>query len=98
MAFSDLKLIKIFLPLTLFVVAGVAMTTPLRAAALGARSASAQAPNPARPVGTIKSVSGNNIILATDAGEDVTVVVKEGPRPLAVEHRPQDCKEAEPLI
>src|SRR5437016_4189781 len=109
MAFSDLKLIKIFLPLTLFVVAGVAMTTPLRAAALGARSASAQAPNPARPVGTIKSVSGNNIILATDAGGDVTVVVQEGARLLQiflpglhakqprVEPGQKDLKEAAPI-
>ncbi len=97
MAFSDLKLIKIFLPLTLFVVAGVAMTTPLRAAALGARSASAQAPNPARPVGTIKSVSGNNIILATDAGGDVTVVVQEGARLLRVEPGQKDLKEAAPI-
>jgi len=97
MAFSDLKLIKIFLPLTLFVVAGVAMTKPLRAAALGARSASAQAPNPARPVGTIKSVSGNNIILATDAGGDVTVVVQEGARLLRVEPGQKDLKEAAPI-
>jgi uncharacterized membrane protein YgcG len=97
MAFCDLKLIKIFPPLTMSVVAGVAMTTPQRAAALGAPSASAQAPNPARPVGTIKSVSGNNIILATDAGGDVTVVVQEGARLLRVEPGQKDLKEATPV-
>jgi hypothetical protein len=94
MAFCDSKLIKIFLPLTVFVVAGATMTTALRAAA---PKASAQAPNAARPVGTIKSISGNNIILSTDAGGDVTVVVQEGARPLRVEPGQKDLKEAVPI-
>ena len=97
MAFSDLKLRKIFLPLTMVVVASVALTTPPGAWALGARAASAQAPNPTRPVGTIKSISGNNIILATDAGGDVTVVVPEGARLLRVEPGQKDLKEAGPI-
>ena len=97
MAFCDVKLIKIFRPLTMVVVTGVAMTTALGTTALGARSASAQAPNPARPVGTIKSVSRNNIILSTDAGGDVTVVVQEGARLLRVEPGQKDLKEAVPL-
>ena len=94
MAFCDQKLIKIFLPLTVFVVAGATMTTPLRAAA---PTVSAQAPNAARPVGTIKSISGNNIILSTDAGSDVTVVVQEGARLLRVEPGQKDLKEAVPI-
>ena len=97
MAFCDSKLIKIFLPLTMFVAACAAMTTALRATAVGAPSASTQAPNAARPVGTIKSVSGNNITLATDAGGDVTVVVQEGAQLLRVEPGQKDLKEAVPI-
>jgi len=97
MAFCDSKLIKIFLPLTMFVAAGAAMTTALRATPLGAPAATAQAPNAARPVGTIKSVSGNNITLATDAGGDVTVVVQEGAKLLRVEPGQKDLKEAVPI-
>lgn len=97
MAFCDSKLIKIFLPLTVFVVAGATRTTALRAAALGARTASAQAPNTARPVGTLKSISGNNIVLSTDAGGDVAVVVQEGARLLRVEPGQKDLKEAVPI-
>lgn len=97
MAFCDSKLIKIFLPLIVFVVAGATCTTVLRAAALGAPAASAQAPNAARPVGTLKSISGNNIVLSTDAGGDVTVVVQEGARLLRVEPGQKDLKEAVPI-
>ena len=97
MAFCDSKLVKIFLPLTVLVVAGATMTTALRAAALGAFSSSAQAPNAARPVGTVKSVSGNNLVLATDGGGDVTVVVQEGARLLRVEPGQKDLKEAVPI-
>lgn len=97
MAFSDSKLIKIFLTLTVFVVAGATMTTALRAAALGAPTASDQAPNAARPVGTFKSISGNNITLSTDAGGEVTVVVQEGARLLRVEPGQKDLKEAVPI-
>ena len=97
MAFCDSKLIKIFLPLTVFVVAGATMRAALRAAALGAPAASAQAPNAARAVGTIKSISGNNIILSTDTGGDVTVAVQEGARLLRVEPGQKDLKEAVPI-
>lgn len=97
MAFCDSKLIKIFLPPIVFVVAGATSTTVLRAAALGAPAASAQAPNAARPVGTLKSISGNNIVLSTDAGGDVTVVVQEGARLLRVEPGQKDLKEAVPI-
>ena len=94
MAFCDSKLIKIFLPLMVFVVAGATSTTVLRAAA---PAASAQALNAARPVGTLKSISGNNIVLSTDAGGDVTLVVQEGARLLRVEPGQKDLKEAVPI-
>src|SRR5215472_3426675 len=97
MAFCDSKLIKIVIPLTLFIVAGATMTAALRAAALCRSSSSAQTSSAARPVGTIKSVSGNNLVLATDAGGDVGVVVQEGARLLRVEPGQKDLKEAVPI-
>src|SRR5207245_4933325 len=42
-----------------------------------AQGSSAQTPAAARPVGTIKVISGNTITLTTNAGSDVTVVVQE---------------------
>lgn len=56
----------------------------------------AQAPNAARPMGTIKSIFGNTIILTTDGG-DVTVRVQDGARLLRVEPGQKDLKEAVPL-
>ena len=97
MAFCESKPPRFLLPLCLFAAAGATMTTALEAAALGAPSASAQATNAARPVGTIKSISGNNIILVTDAGGDVSVVVQEGAKLLRVEPGQKDLKEAVPI-
>jgi hypothetical protein len=56
--------------------------------------ASTQTPNAARPVGTIKSISGNNLILTTDAGSEVTIQVQDGARLLRVEPGQKDLKEA----
>lgn len=92
MVICELRVIKEFLPLTLLAVAGATVTT-----ALPARPARAQASNAARPVGTIKSVSGNNIVLATDAAGDVAVKVQEGARLVRVEPGQKDLKEAVPI-
>src|SRR5882724_7839956 len=48
--------------------AGQAQTAP---------QTSAQSASSARPVGTIKAISGNTIMLTTDAETDVTVLVQE---------------------
>ena len=92
MVFCDSKVIRGFLPLTLLAVASATVTT-----ALGARPASAQASNAARPVGTIKSLSGSNIVLAADAGGDVTVAVQQGARLVRVEPGQKDLQEAVPI-
>lgn len=63
----------------------------------GAQTAGAQASNVARPVGTIKSISGNNIVLTTDAGGDVNVVVQDAARLVRVEPGQKDLKEAVPM-
>ena len=58
---------------------------------------SAQAPAPARPVGTIKSISGHTITLTTDAGNDVTVLVEEVTRLVRIAPGQKDLKEAAPI-
>ena len=64
--------------------------------AIGAQATGA-ASNAARPVGTIKSVSGNNIVLTTDAGAEVNVTVQEAARLVRVEPGQKDLKEAVPI-
>src|SRR5215467_6786927 len=82
--------------------AGLALGSALPSRTLAApapalQAATGQTANAARPVGTIKSISGNNIVLATDAGSDVTIRVQEGARLLRVEPGQKDLKEAVPL-
>jgi uncharacterized membrane protein YgcG len=58
---------------------------------------SAQASSAARPVGTIKSISGNTIILATDAGSDVTVQVQDAAKLVRIAPGQKDLKDATPI-
>ncbi len=51
----------------------------------------------ARPVGTIKSISGNTITLTTDAGSDVTVQVQDATRLLRIAPGQKDLKDAAPI-
>jgi hypothetical protein len=51
----------------------------------------------ARPVGTIKSVSGNIITLTSDAGAEVSIVIREGTRLVRVAPGQTDLKEAAPI-
>lgn len=76
-----------------FVVLGVMAVAALAAKAFGAQAASAPT-NAARPVGTIKSISGNNIVLTTDNSGDVNVVVQDAARLVRVEPGQKDLKEA----
>jgi hypothetical protein len=48
-------------------------------------------------VGTIKSISGNNIVLATDSSGDVNVVVQDAAKLVRVEPGQKDLKEAVPI-
>jgi hypothetical protein len=69
-------------------------------AAPGAPSLPAQAAQQtatARPVGTIKSISGNSITLTTDTGTDVTIVIQEGARLVRVAPGQKDLKDAAPI-
>src|SRR6267142_3562444 len=57
----------------------------------------AQAPAVARPVGTIKSISGNTITLTTDAGGDVTVQVQDATKLVRIAPGQKDLKDATPI-
>ncbi len=58
---------------------------------------SAQASSAARPVGTIKSISGNTIILTTDAGSDMTVQVQDSAKLVRIAPGQKDLKDATPI-
>ena len=52
---------------------------------------------PARPIGTIKSISGNSLTLSTDAGVSYSVSVGDAARILRIEPGAKDLKDASPL-
>src|SRR5713226_5287418 len=56
-----------------------------------------QAAAVARPVGTIKSISGNTITLTTDAGGDVTVQVQDTTKLVRIAPGQKDLKDATPI-
>ncbi len=63
---------------TIYLVYSVGMPALLSATQTqSAQPSLAQSSTAARPVGTIKSISGNTITLTTDAGSDVTILVQE---------------------
>jgi hypothetical protein len=57
----------------------------------------AQAPAAAKPVGTIKSISGNTIILTTDAKTDVTVQVQAATKFVRIAPGQTTLKDATPI-
>jgi hypothetical protein len=58
------------------------------------QGAAAPTPAAARPVGTIKAITGATITLTTDAGIDVTVQVQDGARLMRVAPGQKDLKDA----
>jgi hypothetical protein len=56
-----------------------------------------QAPATTRPVGTIKSISGNTIVLTTDAGTNVTVQVQDATKFVRIAPGQKDLKDATPI-
>jgi len=82
--------------MTACVALGAMLAAVLPAGTFGAQAASA-ASNAARPVGTIKSISGNNIVLTTDSSGDVNVVVQDAAKLVRVEPGQKDLKEAVPI-
>jgi hypothetical protein len=66
-------------------------------AAQSVPQATAQAPAAARPVGTIKYISGNTITLTTDAGSEVTVQVQDAAKLIRIAPGQKDLKDATPI-
>ena len=58
---------------------------------------SPQNPATARPVGAIKAISGNTIILTTDAGSDLTVQVQDATKFMRIAPGQKDLKDATPI-
>ena len=72
----------------------------LATAGVCAKPAGAAVPQAAassKAVGTIKSISGNNIVLTAEGGTDTNVVVQDGARLLQIEPGETDLKKAQPL-
>jgi hypothetical protein len=65
--------------------------------AQAATQQSVQTPAAARPVGTVKSISGNIIVLSTDAGSDVSVQVQDATKLLRIAPGQTDLKDATPI-
>src|SRR5713101_3442835 len=61
------------------------------------RQSPTQTPAVARPVGTVKSISGNSMILTTDAGGDVTVQVQDTTKLVRIAPGQKDLKDATPI-
>jgi hypothetical protein len=59
---------------------------------------SSQNPAPVRPVGAIKSISGNTITLTTDAGADLTVLIQDNTKFLRIAPGQKDLKDATPML
>lgn len=96
MVICNCKSGRAFLPALacLALAAMMAAVTPIEAFGAQVTGATSSA---ARPVGTIKSISGNNIVLTTDAGGDVTVLVQDAAKLVRVEPGQKDLKEAVPI-
>src|SRR5467141_785608 len=72
-------------------------TVAQAAQAQTAPETSAQSASSARPVGTIKAISGNTITLTTDAGTDVTVLVQDATKLVRIAPGQKDLKDATPI-
>jgi hypothetical protein len=60
-------------------------------------AAPATAPKPAAPVGTIKSISGNSLVLTSDAGDEVHVDVRDSTKIVRIAPGQKDLKDAQAI-
>jgi hypothetical protein len=77
------------------ILAGSGPLSPAAEATPG-QEAAAQSPASARPVGTIKSISGNTVTLTTDAGGDVTIQIQDATKLVRIAPG-QKMKDATPI-
>jgi Domain of unknown function (DUF5666) len=86
---------KLFMPMLalLFALSALALTVDA--------SQQSPAPNPqaaaSRPVGTLKSITGNSLILATDTGAEITVTVEDSTRLIKTAPGQKDLAGATPI-
>jgi len=84
--------------LVLALTAVLALLVPLgQIAAQDASSQATPSGSKVRTVGTIKAISANNITLTTDAGSEVTVVIRPSTHLLRMEPGQTDLKQAKPV-
>jgi hypothetical protein len=90
-----------FVPKRAFLIAAICMSFSLGCAALSpaaqvqaGQQPPTQTPAAARPVGTIRSISGNTITLTTDAGSDVTILVPDATKLFRIAPGQKDLKDA----
>jgi len=93
---KSILVMRMRLPVFCLVACGFAAATVAADSAWAARSAQAAAAN-SKAVGTVKSISGNNIVLSVEGGGDTNVVVSDGARLLRIEPGETDLKKAMPL-
>jgi Domain of unknown function (DUF5666) len=84
-------------PMRLPMVCMLAFAFGVSASARPTLAATPQAAANSKAVGTVKSISGNNIVLAAEGGTDTNVVVQDGARLLQIEPGETDLKKASPL-
>src|SRR5947209_7268883 len=81
-------------------VAAICFVPAAAGAGVSATAAMSQAPAAApaaRQLGTVKSIAGNSLTLATDAGAQATVTVREGARILQLAPGSTDLKSAQAI-
>lgn len=74
---------------------GVCLTLPVGGALLHGAVLMAQSPAVAKQIGTVKAISGANLTLTTDAGQQVVVSVVDGARILQLAPGSTDLKSAQ---
>jgi hypothetical protein len=67
------------------------------AASVWSQDAQSGAPNPGRPVGTVKAIAGNNVTVTTDAKAEVTVQVQDATKFLRLAPDQKDLRQATPV-
>jgi len=92
----ELKPVLLVIAASVSLHAGSAVVSRAANAQAGQQPA-AQTPAAARPVGTIKSISGNTITLTTDAGTDVTVQIQDATKLVRITPGQKDLKDATPI-
>jgi hypothetical protein len=67
------------------------------AASVWSQDAQSGAPNPGRPVGTVKAIAGDNVTVTTDAKAEVTVQVQDATKFLRLAPDQKDLRQATPV-